>query len=208
MTEGPVGKGSKFRHAREIDGRAFSEIVEIMEFGPPRRLKTAAVSDAVSCVRTFALTEKAGGTDIEVELKIEAQSFAAKTVAFLFNRLVRNLGRLMAQDLADLKRFAEGEVRKARKSPRPKVNGRALETAEAAPDSLTRSPPIAVDTFEEANAAIPSAEAKPDGQSETKAKQATPALRSSSRAKAPRARARRTGGAAAGSAQAAPASRD
>lgn len=118
LTEGPVGKGTRFKESRKFGGRTATETMEVAEWTPPHG---------------YVLTARSCGTSYRSEIRIEAEGaagarvtmdFTGKPVTFLA-KLMTPLGalmkgtmrKLMEQDLADLKAAAERAAAPASTAP-------------------------------------------------------------------------------------------
>lgn len=108
LTDGPIGKGTRFRETRTMFGRSCTETMEITGFDPPRSYTVAANSCGCLYRTEFAFRPDAGGTAVEFTFSATAQTFWAKLMAPLFGLMASSLRKAVEKDLADLKAVAEG----------------------------------------------------------------------------------------------------
>jgi hypothetical protein len=109
ITEGPVGKGTKFRETRIMMGREATENMEVSEFEPGRSYAIACESCGVRWNCRFAFAADDGGTRVDVEM-------ASKPVS-LMGRLMSPLGALMAGTMKKCLNTDMDELRKAAEAP-------------------------------------------------------------------------------------------
>lgn len=108
LTDGPVGKGTRWRETRLMFGKECTEEMEITEFDPPSGYTVSA--DNCGCRYTTRFSVRPDGAETIVEMSFRA------TPTSLKGRLLAPMGMLMQpmmkkmvmQDLRDMKAHVEG----------------------------------------------------------------------------------------------------
>ncbi|MBX3403727.1 MAG: SRPBCC family protein [Phycisphaeraceae bacterium] len=107
LTEGPIGKGTRFRETRRMFGKEATETMEIVEFSPPSGYTVTANSCGCAYRSTFTFTGVGDATDAEMRFSATPQSFLAKIMSPLAAMMSNTMRKLIDTDLEDLKRVAE-----------------------------------------------------------------------------------------------------
>jgi len=114
MTEGPVGKGTRWRETRILFKREATEELEITAFEPPRRYRVEAESSGAHFITEFRFSRDGdAATSVEVEVIIRAVTLSARLFAPLARLMMGPMKRLLDQDMEDLKAFLESRVPRA-----------------------------------------------------------------------------------------------
>lgn len=108
LTDGPIGKGTRFRETRTMFGRACTETMEITAFDPPRSYTVEGNSAGCLCRSNISFRPDAGGTAVVFDFDTTAQTFMARLMSPLFHLMAPSCRRMLERDLADLKAVAEG----------------------------------------------------------------------------------------------------
>ena len=109
LTNGPVGRGTRFRETRVMFGKEHSEEMTVTEWSPPR----SYVLECESCgchYRSQVSVRPEGGNASTVEMTFEAKgiSFLAKVFGGLMGPMMaKQCRKAFEKDLDDLKRAAE-----------------------------------------------------------------------------------------------------
>jgi uncharacterized protein YndB with AHSA1/START domain len=107
LTDGPVGKGTRFRETRVMFGREATETFEFTDFQPGRLYTVCANSCGAIFESTFTFTPEGSATQVVMTMQTKPVTLLAK-VATLFSFLCAGMmKRIMTQDLDDLARVAE-----------------------------------------------------------------------------------------------------
>lgn len=107
LTDGPVGKGTRFRETRIMFGKEATETMEITDFQPNRSYTVSANSCGAIFESTFTFTAEGSATQVVMSVRTRPVTLLAK-VATLFSFMCAGMmKRMMAQDLDDLARVAE-----------------------------------------------------------------------------------------------------
>ena len=109
-TPGEVGPGTRFREIVQDQGVRTEAVVEVLRCDRGRLLEERVSAEGHTCVRTFTLQERPGGTRLELRTETEYTS----PVSRLFGRLVtRHAQQQVDSDLAELRARLEGEPQPA-----------------------------------------------------------------------------------------------
>jgi carbon monoxide dehydrogenase subunit G len=107
LTEGPIGRGTRFRETRTMCGKQTTETMEITAFDPPGSYTVEGDSCGAHYITRFTFTPEGGSTRVEMTLIVEARSLLARLFSPLANVMMKKARTLFAVDLSDLKRAAE-----------------------------------------------------------------------------------------------------
>jgi hypothetical protein len=112
LTDGPVGKGTRFRETRTMFGRDAIEVMEITEWHPhasPPSYTVHGDSCGMLFDSTFRFHPENGGrsTRVEFEMRTKAVSLFAKLMAPMSFVMSRAMKKCLLADLADMKRHLE-----------------------------------------------------------------------------------------------------
>lgn len=110
LTDGPVGRGTRFRETRVMFGKDATEELEFTEFQPPRSYTIGCESCGVYFTSLFTFEPEAGGTRVTMDMRTRSLSLKAKLMAPMCVLFAGGARKAMRQDLLDLKRFAEGDA--------------------------------------------------------------------------------------------------
>jgi uncharacterized membrane protein len=102
LTDGPVGKGTRWRETRTMFGKACTEEMEITEFDAPNGYRVGA--DNCGCHYDTRFSVRPDGDDTIVEMSFRAIPTSLK------GRLLMQgtMKKMVTQDLMDLKAHVEG----------------------------------------------------------------------------------------------------
>lgn len=111
LTDGPIGVGTRFRETRIMFGKPSTEEMEITAFDPPHSF----VLESDSCGAHFSVEHRfvgdISGTNVRMNFDTRPQTFLAKLFSPLGWLMIKSMKKLVAADLADLKRVAEQRAR-------------------------------------------------------------------------------------------------
>lgn len=109
LTDGPIGKGTRFRETRVFMGKDATETMEISSFTPPNAYEVVANSHG--CAYHSILTFTPNGpnsTTASMTFTANANTLPAKLMSALMGWMVKGACRkAMQQDFDDLKRAIE-----------------------------------------------------------------------------------------------------
>lgn len=109
LTPGPVAVGTRFRETRKMYGKEASEEMTVAEFEPPRRYVLLAESHGCRYRSELRFEPQGAGTEVVMTFRGEPLTAFAKVMSVLMKPMLKSVGKLCAQDLADLKRSIEGQ---------------------------------------------------------------------------------------------------
>lgn len=112
LTDGPVGKGTRWRETRMMFGKECTEEMEITEFDPPSGYRVGADNCGCHYDTRFSLRPDGphGNDETIVEMSFRAIPTSLKgrllmPLGFLMQRMMK---KMVMQDLHDLKAHVEG----------------------------------------------------------------------------------------------------
>lgn len=107
LTDGPIGKGTKFRETRVMFGKEATETMEITAFDPPRSYTVEAGSCGAHFVSRFDLVPDGTGTRVEFTMSAKPVSLFAKVMSPLSAVMMGSMKKMIQQDLDDIKAAVE-----------------------------------------------------------------------------------------------------
>ena len=110
LTDGPVGKGTRFRETRKMFGKEATETMEITDFQPGRSYTVRAESCGARYTTMFAFAPAGAGTRVDMTFTIESLTFWAKLFSPLMGLMSGVIRKCFEADLADLQAAAEGRT--------------------------------------------------------------------------------------------------
>lgn len=112
LTDGPVGKGTRFRETRTVMGRHATEEFEITRYQRPDSYDIHCASHGCTFDTTVSVDRiDSGGSRLTMDYRAKAVAFPAKVMNLFMGRAINNMCRkAMEQDLADIKASIEGHA--------------------------------------------------------------------------------------------------
>jgi len=108
LTNGPAGRGTRFRETRVVFGREHSEEMEITEWSPPRSYVLECDSCGCHYRSTMSVRPDGNGSVVEMNFEAQGMSFFAKLFGWLMGPMMaKQCRKAFEKDLGDLKRAAE-----------------------------------------------------------------------------------------------------
>lgn len=113
LSEGPFGPGTKWRETRTMMGKSATEVLEITAAAAPESPADAGsyTAECESCGAhywsTFTFTPEGEGTRVTMSWRWKTVSLMARLMSPLSVLMMGSVKKMIAQDLADLKRVAE-----------------------------------------------------------------------------------------------------
>jgi carbon monoxide dehydrogenase subunit G len=108
LSDGPIGKGTRFRESRVMMfGRESSEVMEITDFQPGRSYTVGSNSCGSVFSTTYQFKPEAGGTRVEMDMNIRPVSLFAKLTSPLMTLFAGTLKKWIESDLNDLVRYLQ-----------------------------------------------------------------------------------------------------
>lgn len=108
LTEGDVGKGTRFRETRVMFGKEATEEMEVVGFDPPRSYQLGAESHGSRYLSTFTFTEDGDGTDVHLLFEATPLTLPAKIMSVLMKPMMKTVMKECSKDLDDIKAAIEG----------------------------------------------------------------------------------------------------
>jgi hypothetical protein len=111
LTPPPIGVGTRWRETRKMMGREATETLEITAFDRPRKYVAGCESCGCYFESTFNFVQRAGGTDVTLDVHTQALTLMAKIMSPLGNLMMgKTMRKLLDDDLEDVKRVAESRA--------------------------------------------------------------------------------------------------
>ncbi|HZW10870.1 MAG TPA: SRPBCC family protein [Phycisphaerales bacterium] len=108
LTEGPVGKGTRWRETRVMFGREATEEMEITDFRPGESYTCEAENCGCLYRCTLAVAPEGGGSRLSASLEATPTTFMARLMSALTMPLMRKaVVKAFDKDLADIKASVE-----------------------------------------------------------------------------------------------------
>lgn len=108
LTDGPVGKGTRWRETRRVFKREATEELEISAFDPPNGYDVTCESCGCTFTTRIRCTPEGGGATVTMSMQSKANTFVAKLMRPLGFLMAGAMKKCVAKDLEELKRHAEG----------------------------------------------------------------------------------------------------
>lgn len=110
LTEGPVGVGTRWRETRTLFGREATEEMWITDFDPPHGYTAEARSHGTYYVTPITLREiEPGVTELTFTFDARPETLMAKIMSKVFSGMQKQVVKLLARDLADIKAHCESD---------------------------------------------------------------------------------------------------
>jgi len=110
LTDGPVGKGTRWRETRLMFGKECAEEMEITEFDPPRGYRVGADNCGCHYDTRFALQPDGDETIVEMTFRAIPTSLKGRLLMPLGFFMQGMMKKMVMQDLHDLKAHVEGSA--------------------------------------------------------------------------------------------------
>ena len=107
LTEGPFGKGTRWRETRTLYGRQATEEMWVTGFDPPRSYVVEAESHGARYRTEITFVPVGAGTRVTFTFGARPVSFVARLFSIFSGMMMGGVKKALAQDLEDLKRVAE-----------------------------------------------------------------------------------------------------
>lgn len=75
LTPGDLGRGTRFRETRRINGKAGTYEMEVVAYEPPRRYAMQSVHEGIEVVYTYTFLPEGDGTRVELSCSVAANGF-------------------------------------------------------------------------------------------------------------------------------------
>lgn len=113
LTDGPIGKGTRFRESRVMFGKTATETMEFTEFQPGRAYTIGCTSCGVEYATRFTFTPtggpgSSGGTDVVMTTTARPVTLMAKLMSPLMGLMMKGaMKKMLEGDLNGMKAAAE-----------------------------------------------------------------------------------------------------
>ncbi|MEZ5977585.1 MAG: SRPBCC family protein [Planctomycetota bacterium] len=107
LTEGPVGKGTRFRETRTMFGRPATEEMEFLEFDPPRGYTLGAESHGCRYRTRFDVVPDGANTRLVMRFEAEPLTVFAKVMSVLMRPMMKKMADMCGKDLDAIKAHVE-----------------------------------------------------------------------------------------------------
>ena len=107
LTEGPIGKGTRFKETRIFWGKKATEIMEIVAFEPNSSYQLQANSHGARYLTTFNFVAEGEATKVSMFFEATPLSFFAKVMSIFSKAMMNSVRKAVEKDLDDLKKACE-----------------------------------------------------------------------------------------------------
>ncbi|MFG0318741.1 MAG: SRPBCC family protein [Planctomycetota bacterium JB042] len=111
LTDGPVGKGTRFEETRTMFGKDATETLEVSAFDPDRSVTVSCFSCGVEYDSTFTFSDDGGGTRVDLEIVTTPKTIGAKIFSPIMGAMMgKMMKKCIEQDLDDLQKHCETDA--------------------------------------------------------------------------------------------------
>lgn len=107
LTNGPVGKGTRFKETRVMFGKEATETMEVSAYERGKLYTLSCTSCGVAWSSTFRFTPDAGGTRVDLEMVCKPLTFLAKLMSPLGKLMAGSMKKCIEGDINDIRSFVE-----------------------------------------------------------------------------------------------------
>ncbi len=107
LTEGPIGKGTRFKETRIFFGKKATEIMEVVTFEPQDRYQLKASSNGVNYLSSFDFVTEGESTKVTMTFEATPVTLFAKIMSIFSKAMMNSVRKLVEKDLDDLKKTCE-----------------------------------------------------------------------------------------------------
>ncbi|MFG0284282.1 MAG: SRPBCC family protein [Phycisphaerales bacterium JB039] len=108
LTDGPVGKGTRWRETRQMFGKECTEEMEITEFDPPHGYAMGADNCGCHYDSRFSVRPDGDKTIVEMTFRAIPTSLKGRLMMPMGLLMLPMMKKCVRQDLEDLKAHVEG----------------------------------------------------------------------------------------------------
>jgi hypothetical protein len=110
LTDGPIGKGTKFRETRKMFGKEATETMEITQFDAPRAYTVEARSCGMHYVSQFDFKPEGAATAVTMTFTGTPETFFAKVMGKIMGKKMAEMCRkLVEKDMTEMKGAIESK---------------------------------------------------------------------------------------------------
>ena len=110
LTQGPVGKGTRFRETRKMFGREVTEEMEVTSFEPPSHYTLGCESGGCRYHSELRFERSGAGTDVSLTFDAVPLTLLAKVLSVVMRPMMKSMAKACAKDLADMKKLLEDQT--------------------------------------------------------------------------------------------------
>lgn len=103
LTDGPVGKGTRWRETRKMMGKECTEEMWISDWRPGSGYTVDCESCGCSYVTDISFTPSGGGTEIVMTMQVKPLTFMAKVMSPVGRLFAGTFKKCMMKDIDDLR---------------------------------------------------------------------------------------------------------
>ncbi len=107
LTEGTIGKGTRFKETRVFWGREATEVMEVVAFEPSSSYQLQANSHGARYLTTFNFVAEGDATKVNMLFEATPLSFFAKVMSIFSKAMMNSVRKAVEKDLDDLKKACE-----------------------------------------------------------------------------------------------------
>jgi hypothetical protein len=107
LTDGPTGKGSRYRDVFVDHGQRIELEAEVVRYDPPHGLEVALRGDGVEAKTSQTLEESGTGTRLTALIETE---YTKRLLRMMAGVVTRHAQQRLESDLENLKRIVEAET--------------------------------------------------------------------------------------------------
>lgn len=104
LTEGSVGKGTRFKETRIMFGQESTEEMEVTLFEPNNHIREEVFASGLHYTTDWKFSETNSKTTVTVTLTIEAKTFPAKLMRLGFLLIKSSLKKAFLTDMEEMKK--------------------------------------------------------------------------------------------------------
>lgn len=117
LTDGPVGKGTRFRETRVMFKKEHSEQMEVSAWNPPTGYSLTSLSCGSRFDMAMTLRPEAGATTMHWNIEITPTTLFARLMSPLSRLMMGSMRKCVDEDMEDCKAMAEGRTPDASPAP-------------------------------------------------------------------------------------------
>lgn len=107
LTDGPIGKGTRFRETRVMFGRAEAQEMEITELEPERSYTAFCDAHGTHYVARYDFHAEGQGTRVAMRFDVTPVSLVAKVMSLAARLMMKSMKKMLEADLDALGAVAE-----------------------------------------------------------------------------------------------------
>ncbi|QED49799.1 SRPBCC family protein [Cytobacillus dafuensis] len=89
LTEGPIGKGTKFKETRSVRGNTVNADIEMVEYEQDKLFKTRSDSNGLIVEYTYIFHEIEEGTQVELDASVKTSGLRMKLTKHFIVKMIK-----------------------------------------------------------------------------------------------------------------------